>query len=466
MVIFVMSAFLSAGEKEDDFYGYFTLGYRFVSTDGVETRYKEDINLDSGPRLFNLNLHYKATGSAKKIIDRLDLDIYNFGGDPYETMGLSIVKYGKFKFDYKRRKSTYFYQDIQDSGDMHHFDFERIMDSGAFKIRLCSAAKFYLNFDLYTKKGSSTQSFDISRDEFEFDKPIDEMSKTVAVGLDVKVKKFAFVLEEKIQDYENTNSMFLPGFSLGEDPDPAASLNYFFLNQPYDFKSYTTTAKIKANPFAFLLIQGAAQISKQDTNLNYTDSASGASYLGDDFAYMYQGSGSFERNIKLYDLDLTLLLSNKLAVVGAVRYKSFVQDGELTGDAAAASRWKFDTLGLEGGLQFQASSNFALTFGLRSEERDIERGMEEAAGEEGVEGETTKRRGFFGNMLWKLSKNFKLTADYQYGTYQDVFTLTSPTQFKPFPLNRAFESQRVLCHRHLSLKQERKRHLRRNVGSQ
>jgi hypothetical protein len=55
--------------------------------------------------------------------------------------------------------------------------------------------------------------------------------------------------------------------------------------------------------------------------------------------------------------------------------------------------------------------------------------------------ETTKRRGLFGNLLWKLTKSLKLTADYQYGTYQDVFTLTSPTQFHRFRLTTRFKAK-------------------------
>lgn len=434
--ILVMSTSILAEDKDDEsFYGDFLLGYRFVDVSGVETKYREDINLESGPRLLNLNLHYNAEGSIKKIFDRLNINVYNLGGDPFETMAITIDKYKRFIFDYRRRKSAYFYQDNLSGGDKHHFNFERIMDSGSFRINVTKAARLYMNFNLYNKKGSSTTSFDINRDEFEFDKPIDESSREVSLGLDVSLKKISFVLEEKIQDYENTNSLFLPGFSLGEDPDPAASLNYFYLNQPYDFKSYSHTAKVKARPLSSLLLQGSVQLSKQDTNLSYAEGSDGVDYLGNDFSTMYQGEGSFQRDIQLYDLDMTLLLGNKFALIGAVRYYNFEQTGELTGDMAESSQWDYNTLGFEGGMQYQASSKLAVTAGYRGEARDMERGAAE------IETETTKRRGLFGNLLWKLTKNFKLTADYQYGTYQDVFTLTSPTEFHRFRLTARLKAK-------------------------
>jgi len=42
-------------KKKDDtvFYGSFMVGYRGVDIKGVESKYKEDYNLDSGARLFN-----------------------------------------------------------------------------------------------------------------------------------------------------------------------------------------------------------------------------------------------------------------------------------------------------------------------------------------------------------------------------------------------------------------------------
>ena len=54
---FVSSISLFAGEKsEDDFYGKFLVGYRYVDVSGVESKYKEDINLGDGVRLFDFNI--------------------------------------------------------------------------------------------------------------------------------------------------------------------------------------------------------------------------------------------------------------------------------------------------------------------------------------------------------------------------------------------------------------------------
>ncbi|MCP5103253.1 MAG: hypothetical protein GY950_07740, partial [bacterium] len=80
-------------EKKDGeiFSGSFMVGYRGVelSDNSVEDKYKEDYNLDSGARLFNFKFHYQPIGKLKKFFDRVDFTLYNFGGDPFESMGIS-----------------------------------------------------------------------------------------------------------------------------------------------------------------------------------------------------------------------------------------------------------------------------------------------------------------------------------------------------------------------------------------
>ncbi len=431
IIIFLLAATVPniyAEEKKDTFYGSFYVGYRFVDVEGVETKYKEDVNLDEGPRLFNFNLHYLPDGAVKKMFDRLDLKIYSFGGDPYESLGLSVVKYGKYSFDYTRGKLTYFYNDILQGGDFHTLDFVRIHDSGNLKIWFSKHIKFYINFDRYTKDGDSTVSYDINRTEFEFDVPVKESSYELTVGADMDLKWFNLVLEEKIREYENANSLFLPGYADGgEAARYPSALLYLTLNQPYDLTSYTHTARFDARPFTNLLIRGSAQASNQETNVRYSESAAGLDYLGYDFQYNAGGNGEFQRNIYILDLDVSYLLANRLALVGAVRYNEFKQEGmfELDGNRKSAD-WDFDTLSFEAGIQYQLNHKLGLSLGFRYEERTINDGVDEL-----IE-ETTERMGLFGNIKLNLSRQVKLSADYQYGSYENVFTLTSPTDYHRF----------------------------------
>jgi hypothetical protein len=431
LLVFIVSltAPINAEEKKKEdgtvFHGNFLVGYRGVDVSGTQDKYKEDYNLDTGARLFNFNVHFAPDGKLKKYFDRLEISMYNFGGDPFESFNLSIVKYGTYKFKYDRRKSNYFYKDIFAGHDLHTFDFDRVNDSAYLKVWLCNYAHFYFSFDRYTKKGDSTTSLDINRDEFEFDKPIDESSKEISIGMDVIFKGFSLYLEEKIRDYMNDYHFFIPGYDMGEDPSDMANLSYFFLNQPYDFRSFTHTGRMTARPFANLLIKAAASISSQDLRLSYSEEQGGTTYLGSPFAASYTGEGKFDRKVQLYDIDLTYLINNKVAFIGGVRYNNLEQEGTLTiYDTDMPQDLDFHTLGIEAGLQYQASGDLAVTAGFRSEKREVNT-VEHG---EMVE-EDTKRTGMFGNIKWKLNKSLAFTGDYQFGSYEDPFTDISPTDF-------------------------------------
>jgi len=434
LLVFVCSlAFsLHAQDSEENFKGSFRIGYRMVDTSGADYKYQEDINLDTGLRLFNFSLHYTPTVKFKNLFDRIDLNVYNFGGDPFETLGLTVQKFGKYKFQYDHKKSTYFYSDLHEVNGAHFdpltFDFERIMDSALFEMTFGKFVDFHLNFDRYTKEGDSTPSLDINRIEFEFDEPVKEESNELALGLDIHVDRYSLLFEERIHKYENSNSFFLPGYA---DGGPGArypsSLDYFNLNQPYSFWTYTHTLKINARPLDNLLIKATGQISDQDMDLSYSEDSGGIDYTGVPFTESFSGQGTFNRKIQMGDFDLTYLLWNKAAIVGAARYHKFEQDGTLTIDSSSESMaLNFETLAFEGGLQYQFNPKLAVTLGYRYETRDLE-------GTETVTNETESlRSGFFGNVKWNFRSYFKLTLDYQRSYFDGPYTLISPTLFDRF----------------------------------
>lgn len=437
LVVFALSmvsSSLLAEEKEkkekNEFSGSFMLGYRMVDTSGVETKYKEDINLEKGPRLFNLRLQYNPNGNLNKVLDKLEFYAYNLGGDPFESYGVEAVKYGKYKFQYDHKKSAYFYQDNLKAGDYHTFDFDRISDSGLLKLWLGKDAHVYMNYNRYTKKGRSVTVLDVNRVEFEMEKPVEEKSQDVSFGADYSCKLFSIAFDERILDYSNANSFFLPGYADGgENAFYPSALYYYYMNQPYDIKGNIHSLKISLRPLTRLLIKGSMQINDQDINYMYNESAWGIDYLGDEFSYttIAEKEFSFTRKTYIYDADITYLFSNKFALFGAARYSKFDQKGTVTFEGEeTAMDLKYENGGFEAGVQFQPSSKLGFTVGYKYEQRDIKSDPEEAYEEENL---TTTRKSVFGNVKWNMTKCLALNLDYQNGTYDRPFTLISPTSF-------------------------------------
>ena len=430
---------LRAQETEKNLTLILLFGYRAVDTSGVYDKYKEDFNLEKGVRLFNFQLSYVAPESLKKLFDRVDLSVYNFGGDPFETFSLTAQKYGRYRFQYERKKSNYYYADPRMIGpqtyfDMRQFDFDRVSDRATLNVTVAKPVDVYFDFNRYSKTGNSTTSLDLNRIEFEFDQPVSEKLFEVAVGLNLHTARYGLVLEQRRQEYENTNSYFLPGGYTdgGAGARYPSALAYFSLAQPYDFNTNITSLRLNARPFDSLIVRGAARWSGQDTHLAYAESALGIDYLDRAYFDDFAGGGSFTRDIALYDFDLTYLLFKKLAVVGAVRSNTFAQEGLFeVGSSDEISALDFETLSFEGGLQYLLSSRLALTVGYRNETRTFKGGEEEVDEDGDRGGEETVRHGFFGNMKWDL-KALKLTLDYQRSDYDDPFTMISPTQFDRF----------------------------------
>ena len=422
----------SSLQAQGKFSGDFLFGFRFVDTSGpgAEYKYKEDLNLRRGARLSNFNLSYAPDNGLKKYFDRLDVRVLNLGGDPYESISVGLQKFGSYQIQYDRRKSTYFYQDLTrtDFGalyDLFTFDFDRVQDSGTAKVWLTKSIGLYFDFNRYTKKGVSTTSLDIERVEFEFDKPVQEESREATLGLDLRSGRYSVVLEEKFLDYRDENSYFLPGYADGgPDAEYPSSLNSLFMNQPYDLTGNRHSLRFTARPFDRLLISGSGQLYNLDEDLDYTESASGLNYLGRNFQYLNSGTGRFERDMQLAQMDLHYLLFSRFSLVGAVRFHNLDQTGEvIINGEATAQDFGYKTWGADVGAQYEFSPALILTLGYRLENRDLEN-------LETVDYELdTNKNGGFGNIRWDLSRTLKLSLDYEHSGSQNPYTLISPTSY-------------------------------------
>lgn len=432
-MILVFAVSSSVWAETQNFKGTIKLGYRVLDTDGSMNRYKQDYNLNQGGYLPEFTLHYTPTEALKNLFDRLDINVRNLGNQPFQTFDVSLRKYNKYQFQWAHRKSTYFYSDDYEIGgghlyDYHSFDFDRVSDSGSLKVRLGQNVQVYADFNSYTKQGASITTLDINRIEFEFDKPITEANREIAVGVDVNWKGWSLQFEERIQDYENDFGFFLPGYEDGgEGARYPSDLSFFTQNQPYEFKTYNHIFRLNARPIGGLLIKGVAHLSDMDMTLSYDEEAAGTDYNNRPFEYTSSGQGEFQRKMNLLDLDLTYLLSNKFALVGAIRNHDFKQEGFMTVDGDRMEQdFGYDTLGVDAGLQFQASPGVTVTGGFRFEERRLEN-LQTFLYED-----QTRRNGLFGSLNWAVKRIFRLNLDYQYGDFKDPYTMISPSKFNRF----------------------------------
>ncbi|MBI2837367.1 MAG: hypothetical protein HYX75_03580 [Acidobacteria bacterium] len=111
---FLLSAAISAGlgAEEFTFKGAIETGYRFVDIDGSEERYREDINLWSGPRL--ARVEGEGTLGRTTYVVRLS----GIGGDPFPGADLTLRSERRYRLALYYRGSDY---DYASPGDFHSF---------------------------------------------------------------------------------------------------------------------------------------------------------------------------------------------------------------------------------------------------------------------------------------------------------------------------------------------------------
>ncbi len=423
------------------FTGRLLFGFRLVeaSGPGAHYKYKEDLNLQSGARLYNFSLVYRPDSGLDKWLDRLDFQMTNFGGDPFESLTLSLQKHGHYSMKYERKKSTYFYQDLhQPEGnnlyDLHTFGFDRVMERGAAKIQLSRKIDFLFNFDRFKKSGHSRTTQDIERVEFELDKPVEEEAKEISVGMDARFGRFSLFLEEKRREFRNENSLFLKGYADGgASAVYPTSLEFYFLNQPYKIESSLHTLILRAKPVGNLLFVGRVAFTEDSLKLDYSESASGIDYLGRTIHMDAAGKGAFQREMKMYDLDVSYILMKKLILLAAVRYHKFDQSGSLTGNEESLSmHFGYNILTAESGFQYSITPALSLALGYRREKRKLE-GLETATYEF-----QTERQGYFGNIKWNW-RALDMTLDYEHSASQEPFNLMSAKDFDRLRLTTRYK---------------------------
>lgn len=426
------------GASDSPLTGSVSLGVRSVEVGGAVTKYREDVNLDDGVRLFDFSLRYAPPRDADSVVDRIDLTARTLGGDPYESVTLSVQKYGAYNLKLDHRRSEYFYQDtivpaaLADidavtGGDFHTFDFERVRDTASLDIDLSPDTKLSFGLERQTRTGDSTTTLDIQRDEFELDRPIDESFNALTAGIQHSWDKVTVVFQEEIKKFENTNEMFLPGASSGINAADPADLQFYFLDQSYDFDSRAHLVRVLANPTPRFQVRAALRREDLDLDMDASERADGTDFTGAPFVTDIVGGAAIGRDLDFDEVNFQFDVNERLRVVGGARSSSLDQGGSLVfGPDAGLGVWDIDTDGLELGVEFAARANLVFSVGLSNEERDAA-GSYGFAADQGASQVETDRDGFFARARYETEHGLELNASIEENSIDNPFALASAT---------------------------------------
>lgn len=443
MTFLVSSNILRADEEDKVLLtGNFEFGYRHVDVSGNINKYYEDLNIRKGPRLLSLNFDLLASGKYKNYFDLLNVHASTIGGDPFESYGFTLKKYGAFNFRYGHRKSTYYYQDtilppslanisLTTGGDFHTYNFEKNFDELYFDLRPMKRAKLFFSYERQQRFGESTTTLDLVRDEFELDKPLYELKTEYRAGFQVNFEKLNFFLEGSYLDFDNKSRIFLPGFSEGSNSTNFAELFSFELTTPYNFKMPMVRARVNAQPTKRIQATVSYAFSDLDMSLNYYERGLGTNFNNTLLDYVTTGNGQISRKFNLADFDLSYRVRDRVYLIGGFKYNKIEQDGELSinGNAPLQTSLDIKTSIYEAGTQVLLLKTLSVTGGLRYETRKVS--FEEE--------KRTNRTSFFFNGIYSPSNKLNVMGEYEKGTYKDPYTLMSPTDLNRFKIRGKFK---------------------------
>jgi len=430
--------------------GGFDVGYRWVDSSGNEDKYREDLNYTTGPRLFNLNMNITPVGS--NFFDLANVEASHLGGEPFSSFGVTVQKFGSYKFRYRRNQSLYFYHDTilpvelagdpanARAGDFHTFNFERTTDNFDFDMDLNEVWSVFVKANSTGRKGESTTTYDVSRDEFELDKPLDWRTNDISLGFEAKAEKVSVYFDQSWRDYEDDGRIFLPGFSLGENPENATTLASFNQLLPFSFEMPQTTVKANLRPSSRTTVNVAYVYGNLDGDFEYDERAFGTAFNGQPLAEVFVGKGTVDRKLNLFDIDGSFDIGEMTSVFGALKVRRLEQEGSLTclvgpceeselevGETVNTG-YNIDSDIFQIGVRVFPNARAQVTGGLQWENRRVDHIVNDDVEEE----PNTKRKPtFFFNGVYAHPKA-NILAEYERGVFENPFTLVSPETLNRF----------------------------------
>jgi hypothetical protein len=444
-------AAVHAQQSSSAFSGSVSLGVRSVELAGTEQKYREDVNLDDGLRVFDVRFDYRPDVGDSPV-DDVTFSATSLGGDPYESIHLGVRKFGAYNLKLDRRRSDYFYEDTilpavlasvsgSTGGDFHHFNFERVRDAASLELDLSPATRLSIGLERQTRIGESTTSLDIQRDEFELERPLDETLERIRLGVAHDWHRITLVFEEEFSDFENTSELFLPGASPGLNTTTnPAELQYFFLDQSYDYDGRSHLLRVIADPSDRIDVALLWRREAIDLDMQAAERALGTTFSGTPFSTDLSGPADVERDIETVGVDFGISVGRRARIIAGTRSSTMDQVGfSVIGPDQGIGDWSVDTDGLELGAEIALSEKVTVTAGLSSESRDV--AFSQLLNGTGTsETKATDRDGYFLRVRYNQG-GLRLQASIDDNSIDDPYSLAAPTDSRRYNLTARYAWQ-------------------------
>ncbi|MBI5085569.1 MAG: hypothetical protein HZB13_13335 [Acidobacteria bacterium] len=272
-----------APKTEKAFTGYIDAGARWVGRAGDFNTYRSMVNLSQGLRLVGLDVGYEPAGN--KLVDSLRLQAANWGGDPYNTARLDILKRGKYRYNGNYSNIAY-YNHLPSFADpsratgsfLNQRAYDTAISNFDNELQLMPGARFvpYFGFSRNSSLGSGITPLVQNGNEYPLRNVVDWGQKEVRGGVRFEMRRWHATLEEGGTWFDDNQSVYSTQALTGNRTSPyfGQQLTLASGGQSYRIRGTGAYTKglITANPANWLDLSGAFVRSQPQTfgELNQT----------------------------------------------------------------------------------------------------------------------------------------------------------------------------------------------------
>ena len=366
-----------------------TGGYRMVDIDGSKDKYREDYNLRSGGRLFDLDV-----GGAAKDPDATHLDRFRFqmetpGDEPVSHFRLTAGDRPLYdlRADFTRSKYVYAVPRLWEDAvagnlrldDLHDFNTERTDGSVDLTIHAKNLPKLFFGYRLYERHGDSVSSMFVpAGDVFTVAAPIDSTTNVGRVGTEFKALGTNVFLQQEYRRVDRGIDLGPPTSPAGVDPNDASQMTFLDDNRDEHLDIPVTTVRLR-RPFGDRVdVTGAYLYSHADLGFDFDNRQTATTNVpGVSGSSSATGSGDATLNTHAADLGTTVKLSERARVHVDYRFNSRSQDGSLDelgtfGVLATTTGDEVRTYSVTGDVEVDPRPDLTLRAGIRWARRDAE----------------------------------------------------------------------------------------------
>lgn len=257
---------------------------------GSSDLYRSVVNLGEGPRLFGAQAQYVDPGG--KYADRIDVNAYSWGGDPYNTAHVNADKKGVYSLDFDYRNVAYFNSlpsfanPLLGEGillSQRTFDIERRQAEAELRIKPGARVSPFVAYTFADSLGRGVTTFVSDGNEFPAATDLDDSMNSLRGGVRLNFSRFNFTIEQGYTSFDDAQIVSTAGSNAGNRRTPLFGRDLVLdqLLQTYraEGDGMFQRAVMQGQPWSKLNFTGQFLYSQPSIDVTYDHEATGSLFL-------------------------------------------------------------------------------------------------------------------------------------------------------------------------------------------